>query len=55
MKLLIKKDIDEDVPIELNEIVENVIDVKKEFHKHGKQYFETCSHAQILSISEFVT
>ena len=50
-KVLAKKDIDEDVKtIELNEIVENAIDVKKEFHKHGEDCFEICSHAQIHSI-----
>ena len=53
-KVLAKKHIDEAVPIELNEIVDNAIDVKKEFHKHGEDCFETCSHAQIHSISEFV-
>ena len=54
-KVLARKDIEEDVKtIELNEIVENTIDVNNEFHKHGEECFETCSHAQIHSISEFV-
>ena len=53
--ILSKKDIEEDVPpAELNDIVENVLNVKNGFHKHGEDCFETCSHAQIHSISEFV-
>ena len=53
--ILSKKDIEEDVPpTELNDIVENVINIKNGFHKHGEDCFETCSHAQIHSISEFV-
>ena len=53
--ILSKKDIEEDVPpTELNDIVENVLNVKNGFHKHGEDCFETCSHAQIHSISEFV-
>ena len=38
----------------MNDIVENVINVKKNLYEHGEEYFETCSHAQIHSISEFV-
>ena len=38
--------------IEFNEIVENTIDVKNEFHKHGEDCFERCSHTQIHSISD---
>merc|ERR1712215_184387 len=53
-KILSKKDIEEDESKELNDIVENVIDVKKNLHEHGEECFETCSHAQIRSISEFV-
>merc|ERR1712055_77348 len=53
--ILSKKDIEEDVPpAELNDIVENVINVKKNLYEHGEECFETCSHAQIHSISEFV-
>ena len=53
--ILSKKDIEEDVPPEeLHDIVENVIDVKKNLYEHGEECFETCSHAQIHSISEFV-
>ena len=53
--VLSKKGIEEDVPpTELNDIVENVLIVKNEFHKHDEECFETCSHAQIHSISEFV-
>jgi len=53
--ILSKKDIEEDVPpTELNDIVENVLIVKNGFHKQGEECFETCSHAQIHSISEFV-
>ena len=49
--ILSKKDIEEDVPREeLNDIVENVINIKNGFHKHGEDCFETCSNAQIHSV-----
>ena len=51
-KVLARKDIEEDV--KTIEIVENAVYVNNEFHKHGEECFETCSHAQIHSISEFV-
>merc|ERR1712215_469912 len=53
--ILSKKDIEEDVPPEeLHDIVENVIDVKKNLYEHGEECVVSFSHAQIHSISEFV-
>merc|ERR1712208_163869 len=53
--ILSKKDIEEDVPpTELNDIVENVLNVKNGFHKHGEDCFETCSHAQIHSVGGMI-
>ena len=53
--ILSKKDIEEDVPREeLNDIVENVINIKNGFHKHGEDCFETCSNAQIHSVGGLI-
>ena len=53
-KLLVKKNIDEDVPIDINEIIKNALDLKNEFHKHGEECFETCSNAQIHSVGGLI-
>ena len=47
-----KKDHDE-VPKELNEHIKSVLDLKKNFHNHGDECFETCSNAHIYSVGDF--
>ena len=49
MKIIIKNndDDDEDIPMDINEIIKNALDLMKDFNKHGEECFETCSNAQI--------
>ena len=48
-----EKDHDE-VPGELHEIIKSVLDLKKNFHNHGEECFETCSNAHIYSVGDFL-
>ena len=51
-KLIINKNIDDedDIPMmDLKEIINNGLNLIKDFHKHGEECFETCSNAQIHS------
>ena len=53
-KVLAKKDIDEDVPIDLNEIIMGALNLKKDLHNHGEECFESCSDAQIHSVADLL-
>ena len=50
-KVLAKKDIYEDGPIDLNEIIMCALNLKKDLHNHGEECFESCSDAQIHSVA----
>ena len=53
-KVLAKKDIDEDVPIDLNEIIMGALNLKKDLHNHGEECFESCSDTQIHSVADLL-
>ena len=57
MKLIIKKnndDDDEDIPMDINEIIKNALDLMKDFDKYGEECFKTCSNAQIHSVGGLI-
>ena len=56
IKLIIKKnnDDDEDIPMDINEIIKNALDLMKDFDKHGEECFKTCSNAQIHSVGGLI-
>ena len=53
-KVLAKKDIYEDGPIDLNEIIMCALNLKKDLHNHGEECFESCSDAQIHSVADLL-
>ena len=53
-KLLFEKKGDEDIPMDINEIIKNALDLKKDCNKHGEECFETCSNAQIHSVGGLI-
>ena len=50
-KLLAEKIPDEEVSIDLIEIIKNAMNLKKDFHKHGEECFESCSNIHIHSVA----
>ena len=54
-KLIFKKNIDDEEPMmDLKEIINNGINLMKDYHKHGEECFETCSNAQIHSVGGLI-
>ena len=50
-KVLAEKIPDEEVSIDLIEIIKNAMNLKKDFHKHGEECFESCSNNHIHSVA----